>query len=591
MVGKENFAASTSQKILLTTFFLFIKLFVFLCSYLSAYFDDSQRTPNNACIARKQDAEAAYLALKRCNYNTTKMVIVQLISYELNTNTILASEIHNDEYAGTGSFIVGTSTANQRIESFWSQFSKDRPSWWRKNLDKFAIRWNQHLLAPSKGATAPRGRPDTLYFVPELYGCESFKKTLDLNELEEFSQLSVPDHDNEPEFIEFAKQFFQWKDQIQSGKFSSLWKKSVSHLAKKSNQSGNSFATQHNLHNLIIAIHGEKDYFSWLHKRFMVCNKHFRIPNILNHEKICHTLKVLKDNITSTSSQSFSSFQGEMSLDIKTTAFLFSICLPLVKAGIYVQGDELPNGNITKYLKGKTEVSCLLECERSEQCDTILFKQKNKQTRSGYCWFVKKKNTTDVKKKMDNSSAKIFKKLPSTCAAGPPCKYKQCVDIYASKGYRCKYKDDWILLQQNVCFGARANEFGTFTIQHEAVMTGMKLVHVGGVGLQCVDTTPTKWGCNSTFHLGYKMENVMTLVTDVENKIIYPNIKYHIEKYGYLLPGYNANSPYLIFNSRNYTLHQGQELRIQYGETLYITPLYNNKGVSCADIYAKFADT
>lgn len=143
----------------------------------------------------------------------------------------------------------------------------------------------------------------------------------------------------------------------------------------------------------------------------MVCNKHFRISNIWNHEKICHALKILKDNITSTKQKSFNSFQGEVSLDIKTTAFLFLFCSPLIRAGTYVQGDELPNGNITKHLKGKTEVSCLLGCERSEQCDTILFKLKNERTRSGYCWFVKKKNTTDVKRKMQNSSAKIFKKV------------------------------------------------------------------------------------------------------------------------------------------------------------------------------------
>ena len=39
---------------------------------------------------------------------------------------------HDDQFAGVSSFIVGSSPANQRIESFWSQLTKDRPIWWRQ---------------------------------------------------------------------------------------------------------------------------------------------------------------------------------------------------------------------------------------------------------------------------------------------------------------------------------------------------------------------------------------------------------------------------------------------------------------------------
>ena len=38
----------------------------------------------------------------------------------------------NDEYSGLESYCVGASTANRRIESLWSQFTKDRPLWWRQ---------------------------------------------------------------------------------------------------------------------------------------------------------------------------------------------------------------------------------------------------------------------------------------------------------------------------------------------------------------------------------------------------------------------------------------------------------------------------
>ena len=39
---------------------------------------------------------------------------------------------HGDEYAGLGSCCVGMSPADQRTESLWSQFTKDRPFWWRQ---------------------------------------------------------------------------------------------------------------------------------------------------------------------------------------------------------------------------------------------------------------------------------------------------------------------------------------------------------------------------------------------------------------------------------------------------------------------------
>ena len=39
--------------------------------------------------------------------------------------------VHVDEFAGIGSFLKGTSPANQRIESLWSQLPKDKPMWSR----------------------------------------------------------------------------------------------------------------------------------------------------------------------------------------------------------------------------------------------------------------------------------------------------------------------------------------------------------------------------------------------------------------------------------------------------------------------------
>ena len=137
---------------------------------------------------------------------------------------IFLRSAHDDEFAGIGSFLKGTSPANQRIESLWSQLAKDRPMWWRQffaellslgfvdgsspivqeclrfcfirllreELDEFKNRWNSHLIATSRGSTLPRGRPNSLYCLPELYETESFRKDVDLEEIEEF---------NDPDFI------------------------------------------------------------------------------------------------------------------------------------------------------------------------------------------------------------------------------------------------------------------------------------------------------------------------------------------------------------------------------------------------------
>ena len=62
----------------------------------------------------------------------------------------------------------------------------------REELDEFKNRWNCHLIATSFGSTLPRGRPNSLYCLPEYYETKSSHKDVDLEELEEF---------NDPAFI------------------------------------------------------------------------------------------------------------------------------------------------------------------------------------------------------------------------------------------------------------------------------------------------------------------------------------------------------------------------------------------------------
>ncbi|XP_068710989.1 uncharacterized protein [Montipora foliosa] len=97
----------------------------------------------------------------------------------------------------------GSSPANQRIESWWSFYRKNRCGWWMEffkslveheifnpgdeiqmaclwfcfahllqdDLDKVKEHWNTHLIRGSRYDTIS-GRPDELFFLPELHGGE-----------------------------------------------------------------------------------------------------------------------------------------------------------------------------------------------------------------------------------------------------------------------------------------------------------------------------------------------------------------------------------------------------------------------------------
>ena len=149
--------------------------------------------------------------------------------------------VRDDEYSGEASFCVGTSPANQKIECYWSQLTKERPFWRRhffselsgygfldssnvlvieairycfmhlirKDLEEVAIRWNQHLLASSMHSILPRGRPDSLYFLCE----KSFRKNVELEDVEEFNDPTFVSlsPDNDPNFIEIAETILNMK--------------------------------------------------------------------------------------------------------------------------------------------------------------------------------------------------------------------------------------------------------------------------------------------------------------------------------------------------------------------------------------------
>ncbi|XP_041864343.1 uncharacterized protein LOC121654328 [Melanotaenia boesemani] len=106
----------------------------------------------------------------------------------------------SDELAGTRSHMYGTSTSNQRIESWWSYFRKQRIQFWidlfgdlrerhlfngsyehtrllrhcfldvlQKELDEYKHHWNTHIIRPVRQSNCPSGRPEAMYFLPHRF--------------------------------------------------------------------------------------------------------------------------------------------------------------------------------------------------------------------------------------------------------------------------------------------------------------------------------------------------------------------------------------------------------------------------------------
>uniref|UniRef100_A0A3P9IEL3 Integrase core domain-containing protein n=1 Tax=Oryzias latipes TaxID=8090 RepID=A0A3P9IEL3_ORYLA len=107
---------------------------------------------------------------------------------------------HKDEFAGAKSHMYGTSTSNQRIETWWSYFRKQRSQFWmdllsdlrerhlfngspahtnlvrycflgvlQKELDEYKHYWNTHTIRPVRQSRCPSGKPEAMYYVPQRF--------------------------------------------------------------------------------------------------------------------------------------------------------------------------------------------------------------------------------------------------------------------------------------------------------------------------------------------------------------------------------------------------------------------------------------
>ena len=129
-----------------------------------------------------------------------------------------------------------------------------------------------------------------------------------------------------------------------------------------------------------------------------------------------------------------------------------------------------------------------------------------------------------------------------------------------------------------MCFGARGNQFGHFQVEFGGAIEAVKLLHI--YGLVTCGKGWRKWGCAVTAgRLG-------VLVTNASDSVLLPMGKTS----RYKLNGYHSNSPEIVFSDlpSPIQLSSGQELRLWFDADYINYYEYDNRGKSCADVFAKY---
>ena len=131
-----------------------------------------------------------------------------------------------------------------------------------------------------------------------------------------------------------------------------------------------------------------------------------------------------------------------------------------------------------------------------------------------------------------------------------------------------------------VCFGAKNDSYGNFSIHKAGKISAFKLVHRSGSVSCNKEDKGTKWGCSV-----YNGE-ICTHITNT-SRVTLVNFSTMSRHGCYNLPGFHSDSSEIDLRlSSPVCVLAGQEFRIWYAEDLYNkNDDYNNHGKSCVDVY------
>lgn len=148
------------------------------------------------------------------------------LRFDPGTENGLTADLQHVLSLGDCRVLYGKSTANQRIESWWSFLKRMCLTWWinlfkdlifmgvynnsehieveavryffgdllRDELQSVALQWNLHPIRQVRDSVSPAGRPEILYHSPQLTGSDDFKylvETEDLDIVEDDLQINA----------------------------------------------------------------------------------------------------------------------------------------------------------------------------------------------------------------------------------------------------------------------------------------------------------------------------------------------------------------------------------------------------------------
>ena len=140
----------------------------------------------------------------------------------------------SDTFSSSRSFIQGKSSANQRIEAWWSKLRDGGGGWWinmlkdlrdsgiytdgdivlneclkfcflpilRRELYLVAELWNTHEIQSKKRHEGIAGKPDVMFFMPEAYDTSSYLKEVDIEDIRACRRMFVERCDDYDDNIE-----------------------------------------------------------------------------------------------------------------------------------------------------------------------------------------------------------------------------------------------------------------------------------------------------------------------------------------------------------------------------------------------------
>ena len=152
------------------------------------------------------------------------------------------------------------------------------------------------------------------------------------------------------------------------------------------------------------------------------------------------------------------------------------------------------------------------------------------------------------------------------------------------------FSDAWIKLNSlPVCFGAKDNKFGKFSVPSGGSLLAIKLVHVHGY-VTCDKNKVyhwSYWGCGAHGSLSNHVDVVIT--TSTNSVLLPPSTFISSGTKWSKIPGYKSLSPELVLSvfSSPLTVTSGQVLRLWYGEDLVNSSESDNGGTSCCDVFAR----